>query len=346
MSDSSTNQSIADNPSCTVLRLLLNQIKEPIIIGIAGDSGSGKTTFSNGIRQLLGPELVQTIEADGYHKENRSQRALSGRLPLDPDVNKLDLILKHIKDLKAGKTIQVPKYNHATGDFDPPYTLTPSPIIIFEGLHILYPQFSNILDFKIFCDPCREVKRQWKYERDIKKRGHQAEKLEDEMLKREAAYKRWVDFQKTDANVIIKIFNSDIPSLSGYEFTGKLPEGCFKIELIMEPATRPLPSLLLPFDLASFMDSNHPPFLLATIPCNFWGRQAMDIRIDGVLSNKTTEALKREIIFCTGIEQEKTIKQEGQVSASEFTQLIIAWRFLEEIISRYTPLENGKPKQT
>src|SRR3989338_10782288 len=301
MDISPTNKSITDHPSCTILRLLLKQIKEPIIIGIAGDSGSGKTTFSNGIRQLLGPELVRTIEADGYHKENRVQRAVSGRLPLDPEANKLDLIAEHIKEIKAGKPVQIPKYNHGTGDFDPPYTLTPSPIIIFEGLHILYPQFLNIVDFKIFCDPCREVKRQWKYLRDVKKRGHEAEKLEEEMLKREAAYKRWIDFQKTDANVIIKIFNTDLESLSGYEFTGKLPDDCYKVELIMEPASRPLPSVLLPFDLASFMDPNHPPFLLATIPCNFWGRQAMDIHIDGVLPNKTTEALERQITSCTGI---------------------------------------------
>src|SRR3989338_820512 len=301
MESNSTNQSVTDHPSCAILQLLLNQIKEPIIIGIAGDSGSGKTTFSNGIRQLLGPKLVKTIEADGYHKENRAQRALSDSLPLDPQANKLDLLFEHLKDLKAGKTIQVPKYNHATGDFDPPYTLTPSPIIILEGLHILYPQFLNILDFKIFCNPCREVKRQWKYQRDIKKRGHEAEKLEDEMHKREAAYKRWIDFQKTDANVIIKIFNTGLENLSGYEFTGKLPEGCFKVELIMEPAIRPLPSVLLPFDLASFMDPTYPPFLLATVPCNFWGRQAMDIHIDGVLPNKTTEALERQITSCTGI---------------------------------------------
>ena len=80
---------------------LLNQ-KTPIIIGIAGDSGSGKTTYSNGIRRMLGTDLVKTITMDGYHKENRQRRLISGKLPLDPQANRLDLFKQHLKLLKRG----------------------------------------------------------------------------------------------------------------------------------------------------------------------------------------------------------------------------------------------------
>lgn len=79
-------------PASYVLRDRLNQLQAPIIVGVSGDSGSGKTTFSNEISRLLGSDIVSTICMDGYHKEDREQRQKSGRLPLDPDANHLDLL--------------------------------------------------------------------------------------------------------------------------------------------------------------------------------------------------------------------------------------------------------------
>ncbi len=61
-------------PTCVTMRYRLQQRRAPIIIGVAGDSGSGKTTYCNGIRRLLGLDLVSTICTDGYHKEDREQR--------------------------------------------------------------------------------------------------------------------------------------------------------------------------------------------------------------------------------------------------------------------------------
>jgi len=118
----------------STIRDRLKQLNSPIIVGVSGDSGSGKTTFSNGIRRLIGNDLVATICTDGYHKEDREQRQQSGRLPLDPDANHLDLLQQHLADLKQGKSIHVPIYNHATGKFDPPEPFLPTPIIIVEGL--------------------------------------------------------------------------------------------------------------------------------------------------------------------------------------------------------------------
>lgn len=323
---------IVENASCILLQAVLASAGAPIIIGIAGDSGSGKTVFSQGIKRLLGETFVRTIETDGYHKENREQRKASGKLPLDPDANHLDLLLEHLKALKQKQSVDVPKYNHATGDFDPSYRLDPSPIIIVEGLHALYPQFLPYMDFTIFADPCRQVKRQWKYERDIAKRGHQAEKLEEEMIKREAAYKRWIDFQKTAATVVIKIFNSDLPNFTRYDFTAVLPKNCYKVELIMEPAAKPLSPVQFPFDLSSVLDPRHQPFLLASLPALYWGKQVMDIFIDGILSQNTIAALEKEIISCTNVSIKEIIQTGDDYTATEFTQLLIVWRFLEQVI--------------
>ena len=135
------------NSQSLSLRERLQQLRSPIIIGVAGDSGSGKTTYSNGIRRLLGTDLVETICTDGYHKEDREQRKKSGRLPLDPEANYLDLLATHLRTLKQNKDIEVPIYNHATGKLDPPVPFSPTPIVVVEGLHALYPEFLKWLDF-------------------------------------------------------------------------------------------------------------------------------------------------------------------------------------------------------
>lgn len=321
------------SPICITLRTQLQKLKTPIIIGVAGDSGSGKTTYSDGIRRLIGSDIVDTIAMDGYHKENREQRKISNRLPLDPDANHLDLLQQHLTQLKQGKTVEIPIYNHATGNFDPPLTFPPKPIIIVEGLHALYPEFLPLLDFSIYVDPDHDVKWQWKFERDVKKRGHRAETLKEEMLKREAAFKRWLDFQKTGADVVIKISQSQLKNYSRHEFTGNIPEGYYKVELIVLPAAVPLPTLPLPFDLASMLESHQPPFMLAAVPCTYWGRNVMILHIDGILSQETISELENHIVDYTGIPIEQAIikREKSQVSATEFAQLLITWRFLEQV---------------
>jgi phosphoribulokinase len=333
---------------CVTLRSQLQNWHSPILIGVAGDSGSGKTTYSNGIRRLIGLDLVSTIAMDGYHKEDRQQRCLSGRLPLDPDANHLDLLRQHLQALKRGESVEIPIYNHATGKFDPPIPLSPSPIIIVEGLHALYPDLLDELDFKIFVDPSHEVKWQWKFERDVKKRGHQAETLTEEMLQREVAYKRWLDFQKTNATIVIKIETSRLQDFARHQFTGKLPPNCYKVELIVEPSPDPLPSVPLPFDLANMLTANQLPFLVAAVPCLYWGRSSTIVHIDGVLPQGAIVELKKQIVDYTGIPLNEALKddpyamQEHEaVSATQFTQLLVTWRFLELVNHRITSISNS-----
>lgn len=333
----------AHSIQCATLRSQLQNWHSPIMIGVAGDSGSGKTTYSNGIRRLIGIDLVSTIAMDGYHKEDRDQRRLSGRLPLDPDANHLDLLRQHLQALKRGESVEIPIYNHATGKFDPPVPLSPAPIIIVEGLHALYPELLDELDFKIYVDPDHDVKWQWKFERDVKKRGHRAENLTEEMLQREAAYKRWLDFQKTNATIVIKIGTSRLQDFARHQFTGNLPQNCYKVELIVEPAPDPLPSVPLPFDLATMLAANQPPFLVAAVPCIYWGRPSTIVHIDGVLPQAAILELKNQIVDYTGIPLHEALEgdpyaipEHEAVSATQFTQLLVTWRFLELVNARIT----------
>ncbi len=327
-----------DTASCSLLQSRLTKLQTPFVIGIAGDSGSGKTVFSDGIRRILGVDLIRTITMDGYHRENRAQRAISGQLPLDPSANKFDLLQEHLKALRNNKAADIPQYNHTTGDFDKPVRVEPAPIIIIEGLHALYPEFLDLIDLKIFVDPCREIKWQWKFARDVEKRGHRAEKLEEEMFAREAAYKRWIDFQKIYADMVIKIFNSKMAHFARYDFTNPLPQKFYKVELIMKPSPTQLPSLPLPFDLSNIMRMDKPPFLLATTSCRYWGQSVVDIHMDGAFSTQTIAALEAHITDCTTIKINQNVSEgkspdpSGEtVSSTELSQLLIAWRFLEAV---------------
>src|SRR5512138_3245777 len=132
-------------------------------IGVAGDSGSGKTTFTQGIRDIFGAGLVSTITLDDYHTLDREGRRKEGVTPLNPGVNRLDLLERHLIMLRRGVPIEKPVYNHSTGTFDPPVIFRPRKILILEGLHTLFtPTLRKYLDFTLFVDPDREVKYEWK----------------------------------------------------------------------------------------------------------------------------------------------------------------------------------------
>ena len=335
--------------SCSLLHSKLTKLQTPFVIGITGDSGSGKTVFSDGIRRILGSDIIHTITMDGYHKENREQRASSGRLPLDPEANKLKLLLKHLRLLKNNKSAEIPQYNHITGNFDSPKKVDPTPIIIVEGLHALYPEFLELLDLKIFVDPCREIKWKWKFARDMAKRGHRAEKLEKEMLAREAAYKRWIDFQKINSDIVIKIFNSRMQQFARYDFTNPLTQEFYKVELIMKPSLAKLPSLKFPLDLSDVMSVENPPFLFAATSCRYWGQSVVDIHIDGAFSKDSISELETRITDCTAIKINcQTIpkkKENGIVSSTELAQLLVAWRFLEAVNYQLILKDKSKNKK-
>lgn len=321
-----------------MLQEMQQVLKSPIIIGIAGDSGCGKTTYTNGIRRLFGSQAVRTIEMDGYHTENRAKREETGHLPLDPSINNLALLEEHIKKLKNNESVMVPIYNHQTGEFDQPKQLDPAPIVIIEGLHALYPEFTPLLDFSLYVDPTRAVKWQWKYNRDKLDRGHDDQKLLDEMHRREAAYKRWIDFQKTSANIVIKIDKSQVQQYARYEPLCELPPNCYKMELIMEQPPTSLPTIPLPLNLATMIDSKSPAFLIAAVPSMFWGKKVMNVVIDGLLSHVTAQALEQFITVSTGITAEEAFagtvlaqQSHEQMSSTMFAQLLVVWRFLEYV---------------
>jgi len=321
------------------LRKKLKESGKVFIVGIAGDSGSGKTTFANAIRRMLGEDIVSTITLDDYHVYDRTMRWKLGITPLHPDANNLKLVETHLFMLKRGETIKKPTYDHKTGTFGPWEDFEPTPVVIVEGLHTLYDGIRDHLDFKIFVDPARYIKRRWKIKRDVEERGYDKKKVIEEIIQREPDYKRYIDFQKIYADVVIKILPTSMQSVERIAYL--LEEGNFrdvyKVRLIVrKDEDIPAEPIKLNIDLSALVRASERDFAIGFFSDYYYSKPASFIDIDGFMNTEIFsslfEALKKEV----GIEEDYPEISGGYVNAVEIAKLLVCWRLLE-ILKRKLP---------
>ncbi len=314
------------------LREKLKSSGRVFIVGIAGDSGSGKTTFGNAIRNLLGKDIVSTITLDDYHVYDRETRQKIGITPLNPEANNLKLVETHLRELKRGHSIKKPTYDHKTGTFGPWVEFKPTPIIIVEGLHTLYDGLRDYIDFKIFVDPARYVKRRWKIKRDVGERGYSKQKVIEEIIQREPDYKRFIDFQKIYADVVIKIYPSSMQNLERINYL--IEESDFEVYgvrlIIKKSEDIPVESVNLNIDLSGLVRASERDFSIGFFSDYYYSKPASFIDIDGFMSTEIfsslLEAIKREI--GSGSVDYYT---ERYVNSIEIAKLLLCWRLLEVI---------------
>lgn len=182
-----------------------------VLIGVAGDSGCGKSTFLRRLEDLFGEEFITVICLDDYHSLDRKQRRETGITALSPKANNFDLMYEQIKDLKNGKSIDKPIYNHETGAIDPPERINPNHIVVIEGLHPLYDErVRSLLDFSVYLDLSDEVKIAWKLQRDMAERGHRYEDILASINSRRPDFDAYIDPQKQHADIVIQILPSKL----------------------------------------------------------------------------------------------------------------------------------------
>jgi phosphoribulokinase len=182
-----------------------------VLIGVAGDSGCGKSTFLRRLEDLFGAELMTVICLDDYHSLDRKQRKETGVTALDPRANNFDLMYEQIKALKSGQSIDKPIYNHETGMIDPPERIDPNHIVVIEGLHPLYDErVRGLLDFSVYLDISDEVKIAWKIQRDMAERGHTYEDVLAAIEARRPDFEAYIDPQKTHADVVLQILPTQL----------------------------------------------------------------------------------------------------------------------------------------
>jgi len=157
-----------------------------ILVGIAGGTGSGKTSLTNRLQERLGPELCLILAQDSYYKDGsdlppEAQAALNYD---HPDAFDTSLLVQDLRDLTRGRPVPQLSYDHAAYSprvlADP---LTPAPVILLEGILILAEEpLRRLMDIKLFIDCDADVRILRRLRRDLKERGRSYDSVEKQYL--------------------------------------------------------------------------------------------------------------------------------------------------------------------
>lgn len=152
-----------------------------IIIGIAGGTGSGKTTIAKNILKEYGPGEVLRLDLDSYYRDlselNHEDRA---QINFDhPSSLEIELLIQHVTALCQGQTVQVPIYNFATHNrAKETRTVRPHKVIIIEGIMALnFPDLTAKMDVKLFVDTPSDIRFIRRLKRDIIERGRSVDSV-------------------------------------------------------------------------------------------------------------------------------------------------------------------------
>ncbi len=153
----------------------------PLVIGIAGGSGSGKTTVAQAILQRVGADRIAFLQHDAYYKDLSNlpptQRA---EVNFDhPNSLDTDLLIQHILALRAGKAVEVPIYDFSKDRrTDRTFTVKPQRVIVVEGILIFAEAaLRKLFDVKIFVDTDADLRFIRRLQRDISERGRTPESV-------------------------------------------------------------------------------------------------------------------------------------------------------------------------
>jgi len=278
----------------------------PVVIGVAADSGCGKSTFMRRMTSIFGGEsklldigretntlvsdMTTVICLDDYHKWDRTGRKSNPEWPdgitaLHADCQKWDKMAEDVTGLKAGKTVDKPIYNHITGELDPDETVPPTPIVIFEGLHPMYDDRVNeALDLTVYLDITDDVKFAWKAQRDIAERGATMEEVQAAIDARKPDFAAYVEPQKAKADIVVQVLLSDLID----DPTGKF----LKVKLIQSKTASVKPAYF--FDEGAKIEwtpntdklsTSAPGVKIASYEDEWYGKPVQVIEMDGKVDN-------------------------------------------------------------
>lgn len=258
-----------------------------VLIGVAGDSGCGKSTFLNRLADLFGTELMTVICLDDYHSLDRTGRKEAGVTALDPRANNFDLMYEQVKALKNGETIMKPIYNHETGLIDPPEKVEPNRIIVIEGLHPLYDErVRELLDFSVYLDIDDEVKIAWKIQRDMAERGHSYEDVLASIEARKPDFKAYIEPQRGHADVVIRVMPTQL-------LPNDTERKVLRVQMIQREGREGFEPAYL-FDEGSTIQwtpcgrkltCSYPGIRLAYGPDSYYGHEVSILEVDGQFEN-------------------------------------------------------------
>jgi len=290
-----------------------SQSDRVVLIGVAGDSGCGKSTFLRRLIDLFGAEFMTVICLDDYHSLDRQGRKKAGVTALDPKANNFNLMYEQIKALKEGKSIAKPIYNHDTGTLEGPETIEPNKVIVIEGLHPLYDErVRELIDFSVYLDISEEVKINWKIQRDMAERGHTYEDVLASIQARKPDFTAYIEPQRGYADVVIQV----LPTKLMEDKESKL----LRVRLIQKEGQENFDTVYL-FDEGSTIDWRpcgrklpcaYPGIKLYYGPDSYYNHEVSILEIDGQFDNL------EEMIYI-----ESHLSRTGTKYYGEMTKLLL-----------------------
>ena len=186
----------------------MSQIK-PFIIGIAGGTGSGKTTLAREIAEMLGDELVILIDADSYYKDlSHLPHNQRHQINFDhPDALDTRLLIGHLKKIKQGLSIKKHVYDFAAHTrSEKTITLDPKPITVVEGILIFaIEELCRLFNLRIFVDEDADIRLLRRIQRDIKERGRSIEMVAEQYLQNvKPMHDKFVEPSKKKADIVMR----------------------------------------------------------------------------------------------------------------------------------------------
>jgi len=159
----------------------MQQRVPPLVIGIAGGSGSGKTTVVQEILNRVGAERIAFLQHDSYYKDLNGLPPAARRGVNFDHPNSLDteLLIRHVEALRQYQPVEVPVYNFATDTrTDKTFTVFPRSVILVEGILIFVePELRKLFNIKIFVDTDADLRFIRRLRRDLTERGRSAESV-------------------------------------------------------------------------------------------------------------------------------------------------------------------------
>jgi len=181
---------------------------QPLVIGVAGGTGSGKTTVVTKIVDSLGDDAASFIEHDFYYKDH-PELSLEDRGALNydhPDALETSLLITHLKQLREGRPIKAPKYDFALHAREKESQLIePRRAVILEGILILVDQeLRDLMDIKIFVDTDADIRFIRRLLRDLNERGRTLESVIEQYQRTvRPMHLKFVEPSKRYADIII-----------------------------------------------------------------------------------------------------------------------------------------------
>lgn len=181
---------------------------EPVVVGVAGGTGSGKTTVAAEILRRAGTDHISLMQTDAYYKDlsdlPMAQRAMQN---FDhPDALDNELLIAHLKELKAGRPVEVPVYDFTThARTTTTLRVEPHRVILLEGILIFSdPALRQLMDVRIYVDTDADIRFIRRLQRDIAERGRTMESVIHQYLATvRPMHQEYVEPSKRHANVII-----------------------------------------------------------------------------------------------------------------------------------------------